>query len=174
MDLARARALAKDHLAATREAMVLAEEDGSGEWLYRIAGVFSLSSAAADSDEKLPVQEREKLTDEYATQAVQRLREACESGYFDNELSIKCLETDPDLDPIRSREDFQLLLKESTREPEDAAARDSAESSVRQLAENKIPSPIGKMGSLSISSSHQPRDAKRRRLRLVPNGSESS
>ena len=116
MDLARARALAKDHVAATQEAMALAKTDGPGTLLYRIACVFALSAAAADSDEKLPPQERNRLADQYGERATQLLREARETGCFNDEASIQRFHTDSDLAPIRSREDFQLLLKELQQE----------------------------------------------------------
>jgi tetratricopeptide (TPR) repeat protein len=118
MDLARARALAKDHVAATREAMALAITDGPGMALYRIACVFALSASAADSDGSLSQEERNRLTDQYAEQAIQLLREANEIGHFKDEASIQQVETDSDLDPIRSREDFQVFLKELTQESE--------------------------------------------------------
>ncbi len=58
--------------------------------------------------EKSPVAEERLLRLDYCSRAVEALRQARKSGYND----LKNLQTEPDLDPIRSDQAFQALLRE--------------------------------------------------------------
>ncbi len=99
----RARSLARagDHAKAVAEANALAEtKDVTGNTLYDLACVCALASAAAKGDAK--------FQDQYATRAVELLRQAVAKGYKD----IDHLKKDDDLKALREREDFQKLVKE--------------------------------------------------------------
>jgi serine/threonine protein kinase/tetratricopeptide (TPR) repeat protein len=99
--LARASTLAHlgQYAKATAEADELSKptQVGAGD-LYNLACVYALSSAAAEGEPA--------LEERYAAHAVELLRQAAEKGYRD----VAHLEKDADLDPIRGRPDFQLLI----------------------------------------------------------------
>jgi serine/threonine-protein kinase len=95
----RALSLARagDHAQAVSEANALAEAKGvHALTLYDLACVCSLASASVKND------------DRYAARAVELLRQAVAKGYKD----IDHLKKDPDLDPLRGRDDFKKLLAE--------------------------------------------------------------
>jgi tetratricopeptide (TPR) repeat protein len=84
---------------ATARANALAGNRGvSAGTLYDSCCIFSLASAATKDDTK--------LSDQYATRALELLREAVAKGY----KKIAHMKQDKDLDPLRSRDDFQKLL----------------------------------------------------------------
>jgi serine/threonine protein kinase len=91
---------------------LLAEGHAHGRHLYTFAYLHSLSSAAAASDARLSAAEREKLADSYGGRAVELLRQAQAAGHFQNPDRLDHMKQDKDLDPIRSRPDFQGLLAE--------------------------------------------------------------
>ena len=68
----------------------------AGQW-YDFACVYAVASAKI-ADKK----------QEYADRAMELLRQAVKAGYKDAAHMAK----DPDLDPLRDREDFQKLLAE--------------------------------------------------------------
>jgi hypothetical protein len=76
--------------------------------LYNIACVFSGSSVAAAKDGKLTPADRTRLKAQYADRAMESLHQAVAKG-FQNAAALK---SDPDLAPLRSREDFQKLVQE--------------------------------------------------------------
>jgi serine/threonine-protein kinase len=99
----RALSLARagDHAPAVSEANALAEtKDVNASMLYDLACVCSVASASVKNDAK--------LSDRYAARAVELLRQAVARGYKD----VEHLKKDPDLDPLRGREDFKQLLAE--------------------------------------------------------------
>ena len=57
-------------------------------------------------------QQREKLSEEYALEAVQLLERAHKVAYFKGSDRIEHLKKDPDLDLLRDRDDFRTLLEE--------------------------------------------------------------
>jgi hypothetical protein len=61
-----------------------------------------------EQDEQLAAEQRQKQAQFYADQAMQMLRHAIAKGYKD----VEQLKKDKDLDPLRSRDDFQKLLAE--------------------------------------------------------------
>jgi tetratricopeptide (TPR) repeat protein len=98
-----------DHLRATDEASTLARlEDLHPVNLYNIACVFARSSAAADKDTRLSPADRDRLQTQYADRAMQFLHQAVAKGY----QNAPELKSDPDLAPLRLREDFQKLVQE--------------------------------------------------------------
>jgi hypothetical protein len=107
-----------EHAQATAEAETLAlQRDLQPGHLYDLACTFSQSSAAADRDRKLPPADRARLQALYAARAVDFLRQAIAAGW----RNPQHLEKDPDMDPLRAREDFQKLraeLEANTKESE--------------------------------------------------------
>jgi serine/threonine protein kinase/tetratricopeptide (TPR) repeat protein len=98
-----------DHARATAEANAVGRQEGLGQSNdYNIACVFALSSAAAGNDSKLAPADRTRLKEQYADRAMEFLHRAVAKGY-QNAPSIKI---DPDLAPLRSRDDFQKLVRE--------------------------------------------------------------
>jgi hypothetical protein len=67
-----------------------------------------LSSPLAAKDAKLPDAQRKELANSYADRALEALRQAVTRDYKD----AANLKKDPDLDPLRGRDDFQKLLAE--------------------------------------------------------------
>ena len=61
-------------------------------------------------DASLPPSERDKLTEEYATRAVELLTKARTTGFFKDRAKVEHLKEDTDLDPLRFRSDFRQLL----------------------------------------------------------------
>jgi serine/threonine-protein kinase len=101
-----------EHARATNAANAVAREEGVGQVNhYNIACVFAVSSAAAENDGKLAPADRTRLKAQYADRAVDFLRQAVAGGYQDTAL----LKGDPDLASLRSREDFQKLVREVER-----------------------------------------------------------
>src|SRR5262249_34070640 len=97
------------HLRATDEASTLArQEDLHPVNLYNIACVFARSWVAADKDTKLAPSDRDRLKTRYADGAMQFLHQAVAKGY----QNAPELKSDPDLAPLRSREEFRKLVQE--------------------------------------------------------------
>jgi hypothetical protein len=98
-----------DYTRATDEADAAAGQEGlhSGS-LLNIGCVFARSAAAAENDSKIAPSERNRLKAQYANRAMEFLHQAVARG-LQNAAQIK---TDPDLAPLRPREDFQKLVQE--------------------------------------------------------------
>jgi serine/threonine protein kinase/tetratricopeptide (TPR) repeat protein len=98
-----------NHARATEEANALAAQEGlSPNNLFNITCVFARSSAVAQKDTKLSAADRASVRARYADRAIDFLRQAVGKG-FQNAVLLK---TDPDLAPLRSREDFQKLTEQ--------------------------------------------------------------
>lgn len=113
--LGRAIALARfgDHAKATTEAKVLADkEPASGMMLYDLACVYALASSHVRKDTALPQDQRERLAEKSAVQAIQLLKKTHTTGYFKNPRNREHLKKDPDLDSLRMRDEFKKLLAE--------------------------------------------------------------
>jgi tetratricopeptide (TPR) repeat protein len=122
--LARAGFLARlgEHAQATAEAQTLADgAPASGELLYDLACVYSLSVAAARRDTKLAPADRERQADQYAARVLEMLTKAEAAGFFKNLAAIEHLKKDADLVPISARDDFKnwLAALESKTNPRD-------------------------------------------------------
>jgi serine/threonine-protein kinase len=95
-----ALARAKDPVRATTEAEDLARaKEVSATTCYDLACVFALSAASAGNP---------RQAEACATRAVELLRQAVARGYQD----ASHVKQDADLDALRSRDDFRLLLRE--------------------------------------------------------------
>jgi hypothetical protein len=75
---------------------------------YQAAGFLCRCRALAEKDAKLSEAKRKELMQSYSNNALTALRKAVASGYAD----AAKMKQDKDLEPLRSREDFQKLLSE--------------------------------------------------------------
>jgi tetratricopeptide (TPR) repeat protein len=89
--------------------------------LYPWAEMCALASTAAGADERLPEAERRQRAERYAAAGVALLKRVAASGYFRVPGRVRQLQTDRELDALRSRQDFQDFLRE--RESQDTAPR---------------------------------------------------
>jgi tetratricopeptide (TPR) repeat protein len=98
-----------DHTAAADAAdqLVQAAVDPAGG-VYAAACFLARCVPLAEGDSKLTASQRQERAQAYANRAVATLRQAVQNGYKD----AAHMKTDTDLDPLRSREDFQKLVKE--------------------------------------------------------------
>jgi serine/threonine-protein kinase len=102
-----------DHVRATAAATELVQDKNLPDnTLYNLACVWSLAASAAQRDGKLLQNERTRLSESYATTAVALLRKAQATGYFQSPGTIERMKKDPDLRPLKSRNDFLKLLSE--------------------------------------------------------------
>jgi hypothetical protein len=98
-----------NHDQATDEANALAAQEGlSPNNLFNLTCVFARSSVVAEKDTKLSAADRARLKAQYADRAMDFLRQAVAKGFQNGKL----LKTDPDIAPLRSRDDFQKLAEQ--------------------------------------------------------------
>ena len=96
-----------DHARATDDVEALAGRDGlTNANVYDLACLFSLSSAAAGRDETLSAADRARLKAKHAERAMELLEKAVAMGY----RHPTAMRADPDLEPLRDRDDFRKLL----------------------------------------------------------------
>jgi tetratricopeptide (TPR) repeat protein len=88
------------------------QPDARGLNLYNAACLFSVVSGAAAKDENLPEADRATLADKHAARALALLKEDRTLGYFKDPEILAHMKKDPDLDPLRDRDDFKQLVKE--------------------------------------------------------------
>jgi tetratricopeptide (TPR) repeat protein len=90
----------KEHARATAEADALATpRELSPDVLYPLSAVYAISAAAVATDAK--------LTEQYAARGVNLLGRAVAKGFKDADK----LQKDPDLEALRARPDFKVLLR---------------------------------------------------------------
>jgi serine/threonine protein kinase/tetratricopeptide (TPR) repeat protein len=100
-------AIEGNHARAAAEAESLARRQNlTPVHVYDIAGLYSMTSAAAERDPKLSAADRTRLKARYADRAMEYLRDALSRDYGNPGV----LKGDSDLDPVRSRADFRKLL----------------------------------------------------------------
>jgi serine/threonine-protein kinase len=90
-------------LAALRKSVAILETSHNTLGLYNLACNLALASTVADPAEGLAATERQRRD---ADRAVATLRRAIDMGWANSGL----LKTDPDLDSLRARDDFQALV----------------------------------------------------------------
>ncbi len=95
--------------AADAEALTRAKRR-TGPDYYKIACVLSVASATARADARLAPEEAAQHADSYAARAVKLLSAAYAEGYFTQAGAVRDLLGNRDLDPIRTRADFQAAL----------------------------------------------------------------
>jgi serine/threonine protein kinase/tetratricopeptide (TPR) repeat protein len=89
----------------------------SALYLYNLACVCSLCSAAARRDTALAKAEQDNRAEQYAARAIEFLKKARTAGYFKSAAAMEGMRKDKDLDAVRQRPDFQELFP--TRRPKD-------------------------------------------------------
>jgi tRNA A-37 threonylcarbamoyl transferase component Bud32 len=87
------------------------ESGDPAEVLYVLARYFATTGPTFAADVSLTESDRSKLADEYASRAVYLLQQARKHGYFARSANRDKLTQDKDLTPLRSRADFQELLR---------------------------------------------------------------
>jgi tetratricopeptide (TPR) repeat protein len=96
---------------ATAEAAAAANQPGvDGGTLYNLACIYSMAAVAVRNDHEVPEGERAKRAEQYAAHAVELLARSHATGYLKDPGSLDNMRNDPDLDPLRSREDFKKLF----------------------------------------------------------------
>ena len=100
-----------DHRGALRELEAIADEPWIPRQRYNLSCAFSLLSTAAAADAKLSKVQRDALVESIAANAVKLLDEASVAGFLKPAALLAHMKADRDLDPIRSRVDYQALLK---------------------------------------------------------------
>jgi tetratricopeptide (TPR) repeat protein len=114
LERAMALAHAGDHARAAAEARALdAKAHGQGVAWFQLACVYSVAAGAAREDRKLAAPGRTHLEGEYAAQAVALLRKCLAGGLFKTPVWLGRLEAETELAAIRSRADFQKLLRQA-------------------------------------------------------------
>jgi serine/threonine protein kinase len=102
-----------DHAGAAAVANRVAGEDPQeGEVLRGGALVHALCVRAVHAAGSLPRAERERLAEQYGARAVELLALARTCGHFRDPRTLASLQSDEELNSIRSRPDFQKLLAE--------------------------------------------------------------
>jgi serine/threonine protein kinase len=81
-----------------------------GALFYVLARFFAETAAACGEDTRLSLEDRRKLIEKYAANAVKQLHKARAIRYFDNPTNLQDLKREPKFDVLRSRPDFQKLL----------------------------------------------------------------
>ena len=106
---AESLARAGNHVAAAAEARQLAENRQlSGNHIYAVARVFSISAAVARDDAT--------LSETYAEEAVNLLRRSQRAGWFTDARRLRALSEDADLRCLGERDDFRKLVAELPRQ----------------------------------------------------------
>jgi tetratricopeptide (TPR) repeat protein len=101
-----------EYARATVEADRLAETTSIpvGERFYEFACVDALASAAARKDPKLRPAERTSRAEQLAARSVLLLDRSRIAGFFRDPIRFDQLMKDTDLEPLRSRPDFQVFM----------------------------------------------------------------
>jgi serine/threonine-protein kinase len=85
---------------------------GDGMTCYNGACGYANGSVAARRDTKLPNAERERLAERYASRSMELLRQAKQAGFFQALARVNSLSNDPDMAPLRERQDFKRFVQE--------------------------------------------------------------
>ena len=108
---AATRAYLGDHAAAVAEATEVAGQLGvSGKACYNLVCVYTLSATAVGRDARLSPEERRNRREAYEARAVELLAQVRASGFFKNPAYRDQWRNDPDLNPLRARQDFKQLF----------------------------------------------------------------
>jgi hypothetical protein len=114
-----------DHArAAAQVEEVAAHKDLPMEISYPSASAYALCVSVIDKDAQLKTGERQQLSELYGSRAVALLRRAVLAGFKD----VEQMKKDTDLDPLRTRDDFRLLISELEEKAKKQADRKSSTS----------------------------------------------
>jgi tetratricopeptide (TPR) repeat protein len=97
---------------AVADAEKLAGRDGSGTNYYNAGCLHAMAAAGISKETKLPASERAAQAEEHFQQAISWLRKAQDRGYFKERQTVEQMKKDKDLDGIRSRTEYQQLLRD--------------------------------------------------------------
>jgi serine/threonine-protein kinase len=97
-------------VAEVEKGVTIAPQDGLT--CYNASCAYAGIAAASGRDAKLPALERQQQAERYALRAVELLRQTKKAGLFQRVAAVTFMTKDPDLDPIRDREDFRAFLRE--------------------------------------------------------------
>jgi hypothetical protein len=97
--------------ALLREAVDRGAAD-SGEMLDNVACLYSQLAKRAAADPATPVDDRAGGASQYADRAMEVLGQARDAGFFQNPAHADDMKRDTDLDALRTREDYEKLLRE--------------------------------------------------------------
>jgi tetratricopeptide (TPR) repeat protein len=101
------------HALAVARAEHLAKQPGlTSANRFELVKAYSQAAQAARKDRLLPPTEQGLTAERYARQAVQLLDQARQDGLFKDPALVEQAKKEPDLDPLRSWEDFQKLMHE--------------------------------------------------------------
>src|SRR5262249_14273730 len=85
---------------------------GDGLTCYNAACTNASIFVAAGHDTKLSTTERQRLAEHYATRAIELFRQSKKAGFFQRRGTVTSLTNDPELAPLREREDFKAFMRE--------------------------------------------------------------
>jgi tetratricopeptide (TPR) repeat protein len=107
-----------DYEKSESAAFAVAKTDtGNGQKLYVAAQVGAYLTAVVRNDRSLAASRRQELGEKYSKQAVRWLEQAHALKCFSAPTTRYLLADDRELDPLRSRDDFQALLARSSGAP---------------------------------------------------------
>jgi serine/threonine protein kinase/tetratricopeptide (TPR) repeat protein len=113
---ALALARAGEHAKATAEAEALASKaTGPGDF-YLLAQVFALSVVAAKADGTLEGDARTNVSEDYAGRGIELLDRARAVGFFKEPANLEKLQKDTELDSLRPRKRFTVVLRAAEQE----------------------------------------------------------
>jgi serine/threonine protein kinase len=99
--------------ATTEVEAVLEKTRASGMSLIYAVCCYCVAGESAQRDERLPTAERPRRALKYQDRAMELLRAAAATGLFREPFRLRGVrDTDPDIAPLRHREDFQKLIRE--------------------------------------------------------------
>jgi tetratricopeptide (TPR) repeat protein/tRNA A-37 threonylcarbamoyl transferase component Bud32 len=81
--------------------------------LYHLAGVCALAVETVRKDGRLSSTEQAELAERFGARGVSLLRKLKERGYFKNLLNTWGFNTDPNMKPLRERDDYKQLIAPS-------------------------------------------------------------
>jgi eukaryotic-like serine/threonine-protein kinase len=100
------------HAEATAEVSSIAQKTDAGDDLiYATARVFALAAGKVTRNANMPVNDKDKVRQQYSSRALEFLRNLAKRGYFKNPVNLRHLQKDPDLDSVRKERDFSLFLE---------------------------------------------------------------
>jgi tetratricopeptide (TPR) repeat protein len=98
------------HLAVMEAQQVSEDKSATNDTRVEAAYTFALAASAVHKDTLLPTSQRDQLADQYAARAVALLSRAASLDYFTSPAIRGGLNSEIDLDSVRSRSDFKELL----------------------------------------------------------------
>eukprot|EP00913_Durusdinium_trenchii_P010879 g10208.t1 len=114
---------------------------------YLVATAFSLCAAAAERDAQLDRDERQRVSDEYRHRCLVILKALHRSGFFGIAQGREFLLKDPDLNPLRHRDDFRQLAKSAGVDLPACAVKPRSTIALLRLSPSVAPNPRRKQAT---------------------------